>query len=354
MKLLTDYSLSELKELVASYGEPSFRAEQLYLNLYLGKDFADMTNVGKVFKERLAADGYLAVGATILESYLSKIDGTVKFLFSLSDGNVVEGVLMRYKYGNTLCISTQVGCRMNCAFCASGLSGLKRNLTAGEMLGEVIAANRFDGGNLTDRKVTNVVLMGSGEPLDNYDNVVKFLRLVNAEKGLNISYRNISLSTCGLIDRFDRFLEEDIPVTMTFSLHSAVDEKRSSIMPVNKKFGVDSVIDAAKRYFDRTKRRVVFEYSLIKGVNDGESDAAALIEKVKGFPCIVNLIVLNYVKERGLSGTSRKDAYRFAGLLEKAGVSATVRRTMGADIEGACGQLRAKYIETRKNEEDNL
>lgn len=354
MKLLTDYSLSELKELVASYGEPSFRAEQLYLNLYLGKDFADMTNVGKAFKERLAADGYLAVGATILESYLSKIDGTVKFLFSLSDGNVVEGVLMRYKYGNTLCISTQVGCRMNCAFCASGLSGLKRNLTAGEMLGEVIAANRFDGGNLTDRKVTNVVLMGSGEPLDNYDNVVKFLRLVNAEKGLNISYRNISLSTCGLIDRFDRFLEEDIPVTMTFSLHSAVDEKRSSIMPVNKKFGVDSVIDAAKRYFDRTKRRVVFEYSLIKGVNDGESDAAALIEKVKGFPCIVNLIVLNYVKERGLSGTSRKDAYRFAGLLEKAGVSATVRRTMGADIEGACGQLRAKYIETRKNEEDNL
>ena len=344
MKLLTDLSLSELRELTSAYGEPSFRGEQLFANLSMGKDFSEMTNVGKALKDKLIADGYLAVGVTILEKFVSKEDGTVKFLFSLSDGNIVEGVLMRYKYGNTLSISTQVGCRMNCAFCASGLEGLKRNLTAGEMLGEVIAVNRFDGGDLTDRKVTNVVLMGSGEPLDNYDNTVKFLRLVNAEKGLNISYRNISLSTCGLIDAFDRFLEEDIPVTMTFSLHAARDEVRSSIMPVNKKYGVDIVVDAAKRYFEKTKRRVVFEYSLIKGVNDRPEDAAALISRVKGFPCIVNLIVLNYVKERGLVGTSRKDAYRFSGVLEKAGVSATVRRTMGADIEGACGQLRAKYI----------
>lgn len=344
MKLLTDYSLQELRELLTLYGEPPFRAEQLYLNLYAGKDFSEMTNIGKSLKDRLTEDGYSAVGARILESYVSALDGTVKFLYSLSDGNIVEGVLMRYKYGNTLCISTQVGCRMNCAFCASGLEGLKRNLTPGEMLGEVIAANRFDGGDLAKRKITNIVLMGSGEPLDNYDHVVKFLRLVNAEKGLNVSYRNISLSTCGLIDAFDRFLEEEIPVTMTFSLHSAVDEVRSEIMPVNKKYGVDRVIDAARRYFERTKRRVVFEYSLIKGVNDGERDAAALIDKVKGFPCIVNLIVLNYVKERGLAGTSRKEAYRFQERLEKAGVSATVRRTMGADIEGACGQLRAKYI----------
>lgn len=344
MKLLTDFTLDELKTLVSSYGEPSFRAEQLYLNVNAGKDFDEMTNVGKAFKDRLIADGYVAVGARVLQSHRSKLDGTVKFLFSLTDGNVVEGVLMRYKYGNTLCISTQVGCRMNCAFCASGLEGLKRNLTAGEMLGEVIAANRFDGGDLNERKVTNIVLMGSGEPLDNYDNVVKFLRLVNHPKGLNVSYRNISLSTCGLIDAFDRFLEEDIPVTMTFSLHAARDEVRSEIMPVNKKYGVDKVIDAAKRYFERTKRRVVFEYSLIKGVNDGAEDAAALIRRVKGFPCLVNLIVLNYVKERGLQGTSRKDAYRFLGQLEKAGVEATVRRTMGADIEGACGQLRAKYV----------
>ena len=344
MKLLTDYSLDELKELTASYGEPAFRAEQLYLNLYAGKDFSEMSNIGKAFKERLNADGYVARGVNILESFVSKTDGTVKFLYELTDGNIVEGVLMRYKYGNTLCISTQVGCRMNCAFCASGLEGLKRNLTAGEILGEVIAANRFDGGDLTTRKVTNVVLMGSGEPLDNYDNTVKFLRLVNAEKGLNISYRNISLSTCGLIDAFDRFLDEDIPITMTFSLHAASDEVRSRIMPVNKKYGVDRVIDAAKRYFEKTKRRVVFEYSLIKGVNDRPEDAELIIDKVKGFPCIVNLIVLNYVKERGLVGTSRKDAYRFSGLLEKGGVQVTVRRTMGADIEGACGQLRAKYI----------
>ena len=344
MKLLTDYSLDELKELTASYGEPAFRAEQLYLNLYAGKDFSEMSNIGKAFKESLNADGYVARGVNILESFVSKTDGTVKFLYELTDGNIVEGVLMRYKYGNTLCISTQVGCRMNCAFCASGLEGLKRNLTAGEILGEVIAANRFDGGNLTTRKVTNVVLMGSGEPLDNYDNTVKFLRLVNAEKGLNISYRNISLSTCGLIDAFDRFLDEDIPITMTFSLHAASDEVRSRIMPVNKKYGVDRVIDAAKRFFEKTKRRVVFEYSLIKGVNDRPEDAELIIDKVKGFPCIVNLIVLNYVKERGLVGTSRKDAYRFSGLLEKGGVQVTVRRTMGADIEGACGQLRAKYI----------
>ncbi|MBO7390659.1 MAG: 23S rRNA (adenine(2503)-C(2))-methyltransferase RlmN [Clostridia bacterium] len=344
MKLLTDYSLDELKELTASYGEPPFRAEQLYLNLYAGKDFSEMSNIGKAFKERLNADGYVARGVNILESFVSKTDGTVKFLYELTDGNIVEGVLMRYKYGNTLCISTQVGCRMNCAFCASGLEGLKRNLTAGEILGEVIAANRFDGGDLTTRKVTNVVLMGSGEPLDNYDNTVKFLRLVNAEKGLNISYRNISLSTCGLIDAFDRFLDEDIPITMTFSLHAASDEVRSRIMPVNKKYGVDRVIDAAKRFFEKTKRRVVFEYSLIKGVNDRPEDAELIIDKVKGFPCIVNLIVLNYVKERGLVGTSRKDAYRFSGLLEKGGVQVTVRRTMGADIEGACGQLRAKYI----------
>lgn len=344
MKLLTDYSLDELKELTASYGEPAFRAEQLYLNLYAGKDYPEMTNIGKAFKERLLRDGYVARGVNILESFVSKIDGTVKFLYELTDGNIVEGVLMRYKYGNTLCISTQVGCRMNCAFCASGLEGLKRNLTAGEILGEVIAANRFDGGDLTNRKITNVVLMGSGEPLDNYDNTVKFLRLVNAERGMNISYRNISLSTCGLIDAFDRFLGEDIPITMTFSLHAASDEVRSSIMPVNKKYGVDKVIDAAKRFFEKTKRRVVFEYSLIKGVNDSQEDAALLIEKVKGFPCIVNLIVLNYVKERGLASTSRKEAYRFSGLLEKGGVQVTVRRTMGADIEGACGQLRAKYI----------
>jgi len=352
MKLLTDYSMEELKELMLSYGEKSFRAEQLYLHLSAGRDFDEMSNVAKSLKDKLREDGYLAVGVHIAESFPSRIDGTVKFLFSLSDGNLVEGVLMRYKYGNTLCISTQVGCRMNCAFCASGLNGLTRNLTAGEMLGEVIAANRFEGGDLDRRQVTNVVLMGSGEPLDNYENVVKFLRLVNAEKGLNISYRNISLSTCGLIDAFDDFLKEKIPVTMTFSLHSPVDEVRSTLMPVNRKYGVARVIDAAKRYFAETKRRVVFEYSLIKGVNDRAEDAAILTEKLRGFPCIVNLIVLNYVKERGLVGTSRKDAYRFAESLKKGGVEATVRRTLGADIEGACGQLRARYLRDGNKKEE--
>lgn len=344
MKLLSDLTLNEMKGLVESLGEKSFRAEQIYRNVHAGKEIPDMTNISSALKERLIGEGYTALGVRIIEHFRSEIDDTVKFLYSLTDGNVVEGVLMRYKYGNTLCVSTQVGCRMNCAFCASGLNGLKRDLSAGEILAEVIAANVFDGGDLKSRKVTNIVLMGSGEPLDNYDNVVKFLRLVNSEEGLNVSYRNISLSTCGLIDAFDRFLEEDIPVTMTFSLHSAKDEVRSRLMPVNKKYGVDRVIDAAKRYFEKTKRRVVFEYSLIAGENDTEEDAQILIKKLKGFPCIVNAIVLNYVKERGLKGTSRKDAYRFIGLLEKGGLSATVRRSMGTDIEGACGQLRAKYL----------
>ena len=353
MKLLADLTLDELKELMSFYREKSFRAEQLYLNVHSGKELSEMTNIGAGLKEKLLSDGYEAKGVRIIEHFSSQIDDTVKFLFSLWDGNVIEGVLMRYKYGNTLCVSTQVGCRMNCAFCASGLNGLKRNLSAGEILGEVIAVNRFDGGDLRNRKVTNIVLMGSGEPLDNYDNVVKFLRLVNSEKGLNISYRNISLSTCGLIDAFDRFVGENIPVTMTFSLHAAKDEVRSRLMPVNKKYGVDKVIDAAKRYFEMTKRRVVFEYSLILGVNDGEEDAELLIKKLKGFPCIVNLIVLNYVEERGLKGTSRKDAYRFAGLLEKGGLSATVRRSLGADIQGACGQLRAKYLSDKKENGGN-
>ena len=344
MKRLADYSMEELKALMTQYGEKPFRAEQLFLGVHSGKEIEEMTNIGAELKERLISDGYTSSGVHIAEHYTSALDGTVKFLFSLADGNVIEGVLMRYKYGNTLCVSTQVGCRMNCAFCASGLNGLKRDLSAGEILGEVICANRFAGGDLKKREITNIVLMGSGEPLDNYANVVKFLRLVNAEKGLNISYRNISLSTCGLIDAFERFMEEDIPVTMTFSLHSAKDEVRSSIMPVNRKYGVDTVITAAKKYFERTKRRVVFEYSLILDVNDTEEDAAILIRKLKGFPCIVNLIVLNYVKERGLKGTSRKDAYKFATLLEKGGISATVRRSMGADIQGACGQLRAKYL----------
>ena len=350
MKLLADYTLNEMKDRMALIGEKSFRAEQIYKNVHSGKEISEMTNIGNALKDRLIAEGYLSLGVHIIEHYTSKIDDTVKFLYSLSDENVVEGVLMRYKYGNTLCVSTQVGCRMNCAFCASGLNGLKRNLTAGEILGEVITANLFDGGDLKNRKITNIVLMGSGEPLDNYDNVVKFLRLVNSEEGLNVSYRNISLSTCGLIDAFDRFLEEDIPVTMTFSLHSAKDEVRSRLMPVNKKYGVDRVIDAAKRYFNRTKRRVVFEYSLIAGENDTAEDAEILVKKLKGFPCILNAIVLNYVEERGLKGTSRKDAYRFIGLLEKGGLAATVRRSMGTDIQGACGQLRAKYLANNNQE----
>jgi 23S rRNA (adenine2503-C2)-methyltransferase len=342
MKLLTDYNLAELKELVAALGEKPFRAEQLYQAVNMGKDWEHITNLSGAFKAKLAEE-YLPVGVTIVDKLTAK-DGTVKYLFGLSDGNIVEGVVMKYRYGNTICISTQVGCRMNCAFCASGLDGLVRNLTPGEMLGEVIAANVDLGGNLKDRAITNIVLMGAGEPLDNYDNVAKFLRLVNAAEGLNISLRNISLSTCGLIPGVDRLIEDKLWVTLTFSLHAPFDEIRSSIMPVNKAYPIAQVIEAAKRYFEASGRRVIFEYTLIKGVNDSEACCKQLAKLTQGFPSHINVIVLNYVKERGLKGTAREQANDFVAKLNALGASATVRRTMGADIEGACGQLRRKYI----------
>ena len=342
MKLLTDLNLQEMQNLMAEMGEKPFRALQLYQAVNMGKDWEGMTNLSASFKQRLS-EGYIPVGVKIVDKLTAR-DGTVKYLFGLSDGNIVEGVVMKYRYGNTICISTQVGCRMNCAFCASGLDGLVRNLTPGEMLGEVIAANCDLGGNLKDRAITNIVLMGSGEPFDNYDNVAKFLRLVNAKEGLNISLRNISLSTCGLIPGVDRLIEDELWVTLTFSLHAPTDEIRSGIMPVNKAYPIAQVIAAAKRYYQASGRRVVFEYTLIKGVNDSELCAKQLAKLVSGFPTHINLIVLNYVKERGLKGTARDYANEFCATLTKLGASATVRRTMGADIEGACGQLRRKYI----------
>lgn len=342
MKLLTDLSLGQLQQLMAEMNEKPFRALQLYQAINMGKNYAQMTNLSAAFKERLAAE-YRAVGVTIVDKLVAR-DGTVKYLFGLTDGNIVEGVVMKYRYGNTICISTQVGCRMNCAFCASGLDGLVRNLTAGEMLGEVIAANVDLGGNLKDRAITNIVLMGAGEPFDNYDNVSAFLRLVNASEGLGISLRNISLSTCGLLPGVDRLIEDKLWVTLTFSLHAPTDEIRSSIMPVNKAYPLSQVIAAAKRYFEASGRRVIFEYTLIKGVNDSDLCAKQLARLVSGFPSHINVIVLNYVKERGLKGTERARAEEFVALLTKLGASATVRRTMGADIDGACGQLRRKYI----------
>lgn len=340
--LLADCTLEEMQEIVRSLGEKDYRARQLFEGIHQGKDWDQLTNLGKAFKDALRPQ-YDCQGVQILRKFVSK-DGTAKYLFLLRDDNVVEGVVMPYEYGNTLCLSTQVGCRMNCAFCASGLDGLVRNLSAGEMLGEVLCANADFGGDGKKRAITNLVLMGSGEPFDNYDNVSAFLRLVTHPDGLNVSMRNISLSTCGLPDGVDKLIRDHLFVTLAFSLHAPVDEIRSQIMPVNKAYPVAQVIAAAHRYFEASGRRVVFEYSLIEGLNDTDLCAKQLARLVRGFPSHVNLIVLNYVKERGLKGTSSARAKAFADALAQLGVSVTIRRTMGADIDGACGQLRRRYL----------
>ena len=279
-------------------------------------------------------------------------DGTEKYLYRLNDGNIVEGVFMPHNYGNTICISTQVGCRMGCAFCASTLNGLVRNLTKGEMLGEVLAVNALKGGSLKKRAITNVVLMGSGEPLDNYENVTEFLRLLSEKNGLNVSLRNVSLSTCGLVEGIRRLADDDLPVTLTVSLHSPYDEKRDVLMPVNRKYPIAEVVKAAKYYFEKTGRRIIFEYTLIKGENSSPADAEKLAAVTRGLNCHVNLIMLNPVKERNLKRVDKDTLKAFTDTLNRLGVSNTLRRSMGNDIEGACGQLRNKYLEEQQKSED--
>lgn len=341
-EILQDLSFEELGELVLSLGEKKFRASQLWRGLMQGKKISDITDLPKAFKAKLLErfeDEPLKIAETLTSS-----DGTEKYLFELADGNIVEGVFMRYKYGNTQCVSTQVGCRMSCAFCASGLNGLIRNLTAGEILCQILAINARHGGTLEKRAVTNVVLMGSGEPLDNYDNVVKFLKNVSAEGGICISPRNISLSTCGIVPKMYELADEGIPVNLTVSLHNADDEERARVMPVARAYKIADILKACDYYFQKTGRRYIFEYSLIEGENADREHAERLAALLKGRPCHVNLIRLNEVKERALSGAGEKEAYRFLGVLERAGLSATLRRRTGADIGGACGQLRASRL----------
>lgn len=341
---LLDYSFEEIEKIVLSLGEAKFRAKQLFEWLNKGAEFEEMKTLPKSLIEKLKEAGYIAQAIHIEDVRVSKLDGTKKYIYRLSDGNIIEGVLMKYKYGNTICVSTQVGCRMNCAFCASGLDGLIRNLTPGEILGQVIAVNR-DNKEGKERAITNIVLMGSGEPFDNYENVTKFLDLVNAEEGLNISMRNISLSTCGLCDKIYKFADDGYNLTLTISLHAPDNETREKIMPVTKKFKVEDIRKAVQYYFDKTGRRIVFEYSMIEGKNDSLDEAKKLVELLKGLTCHVNIIALNYVKERGLKGTNNDSIKKFMDYLEKHKISCTRRRTMGADIDGACGQLRRKYLE---------
>lgn len=339
---LMSMDLADLQALMEGWKEPAFRARQVYGWLARGARPAEMTNLSKALRQRLAELPY--GGAAIFDKRVSQRDGTIKYLFALEDGNLVEGVLMRYHYGNTLCISTQVGCRMGCAFCASTLEGCVRNLMPGEMLSFIACAERDEPAQNRSRTVTNIVLMGSGEPLDNYDNVVKFLRMVSDPAGMGISPRNISLSTCGLVPKIWTFMEDAPHVTLSISLHGVDDESRSRIMPVNRRYGLSQLIPAAKGYADKTGRRVVFEYALIDGKNASKEDAAKLAALLRGINCHVNLIPLNPVKERGLAGISRERAHQFAAWLTEKGISATVRREMGTDIEGACGQLRRRVL----------
>ena len=346
---LTDLTKPEVERLLFDLCEPKYRAKQVWEWLNRGARVEEMTNLPSTLREKLSAIPY--GGVVIERKFHSQKDGTVKYLFRLEDENLVEGVLMRYHYGNTLCLSTQIGCNMGCKFCASTLDGCVRNLRPGEMLGQILAVELDEPpAEAGHRNVTNIVLMGSGEPLDNYDNVVAFLNRVTDQDGLRISPRNISVSTCGIVPKIAQFMQDAPHVTLSISLHAHDDETRSSLMPVNKAYPIDSVIAAAKEYADKTGRRVVFEYALIGGVNASLSDADALAKKLRGILCHVNLIPLNPVPERGLNGVSRLEAEQFSARLAERNISATVRREMGTDIEGACGQLRRRILHEIRGE----
>lgn len=332
----------ELRAALLELGEKPFRADQLFSWLHRGARFSEMTNLPKSLREKMAAEG-IDQPVDIRETRVSQLDGTKKFLFALRDGNCVEGVLMRYHYGVTLCISTQVGCKMGCLFCASTLEGCVRSLTAAEMLGQVQCANR----TLDGERVHNLVLMGSGEPMDNYDSVVRFLRLVSHPDGLNIGLRHISVSTCGLVPQMRKFAQEGLPVTLSLSLHAPNDQIRRRIMPIANRYAIGETLDACRYYIEKTGRRVVIEYALIDGVNADAACAEELADRLRGMQCHVNLIPLNTVKERNLFGVTEKQVRAFLEVLEKRHISATRRREMGDDIEGACGQLRKSVLEDR-------
>ncbi len=335
---------SELEEFIISLGEPKYRAKQLFSGMHKGISPEAMTNISKATKQRLNDTSYYYL-PQIKRKLVSALDGTVKYLFLLSDGNCVESVVMKYNHGNTICVSSQVGCRMGCAFCASTIGGRIRDLLPSEILGQVLTAQNDIG-----ERISNIVMMGIGEPLDNYDNVIKFLKLVNSEDGMNIGYRHISLSTCGLVDRIALLAKENMPITLSISLHASNDEIRSSIMPVNKKWNISALLDACLKYYNTTGRRISFEYTLIAGKNDSRHEALELAKLLnarlrprnarESFPIHVNLIPVNPVIENSFTASGKAALSEFAATLEKNGIRATVRRTLGADINASCGQLR--------------
>ena len=334
-------TLDELETfVVCELNDKKFRAKQIYdwMHTKLVQDFEEMTNLSKDLRNRLVEKATLRP-VEIVDRLVSEIDGTRKYLFRMEDGSIIESVLMKYKPGNSVCISSQVGCRMGCRFCASTLLGLERHLAVSEMLGQVYAIQRESG-----ERVSNVVMMGTGEPLDNYDSAVRFIRMISDEKGLHISQRNITLSTCGLVPEIYRLADEHLQITLAISLHASNNEKRKSMMPIANRYDIDELLKACRYYYDTNGRRLTFEYSLASGVNDSPEDAKALAKLLKGFMWHVNLIPINPVEEREYIQSDRKSIVNFKNNLEKYGGNVTIRREMGRDIQAACGQLRRRYM----------
>ncbi len=333
----------ELTALMKEQGFPAFRAAQLYrwMHVQLARDYAQMTNIPKQMAQKLAVE-YPLTSVRLIDRQVSKLDGTEKYLFAMGDDSLVESVFMRYKFGNSVCISSQVGCRMGCRFCASTLDGLYRNLAPSEMLEQIYEIRR-----VTGERISHVVVMGTGEPLDNYDNLVRFLRLLTDENGLNISQRSVTVSTCGIVPRIYDLAKEKLSITLALSLHAVTDEKRRQIMPIANVYTIAELMDAAGYYFDMTGRQVTFEYSLIRDVNDSEQDAAMLAELARPLKAHINLIPVNPVKERGYKQTADEGVRSFQKKLEKSGINVSIRRVLGRDIDGACGQLRHRHLSDR-------
>ena len=341
---LKSMTLPELTQIFKELNQPAFRAKQVFTWLHRGvRSYAEMSNLPKSLRETLESQ-YPIQAPQVVRRQESQKDGTIKYLWQLSDGNCVETVLMRYRYGNTVCISTEVGCRMGCAFCASTLGGLVRRLEPFEMLDQVLFT-QVDSG----LPVSHIVLMGIGEPLDNFDNVLRFLELVNTPQGMNISMRHVSLSTCGLVPKIDELAKRKLQLTLSVSLHAPNDETRNRIMPVNRAYPSEELLNACRRYYAETSRRISFEYAMIDGVNDSEADAKELLRRLKGLPAHFNLIPLNHVEESPLKPSSKEVVARFQKILEDGGIPATVRRTLGGDIDASCGQLRRNYNKEQKH-----
>jgi 23S rRNA (adenine2503-C2)-methyltransferase len=334
-------TLQELTDALAQLGEPKFRAKQLYdwMHVKMARSYDEMTNIPAALKQKLS-ESFDYTSLKQVDVQESKLDETKKFLFALSDGNVIESVFMKYRFGVSVCISSQVGCRMGCRFCASTIDGVVRGLLPSEMLDQIYSISR-----ITGQKVSRVVVMGSGEPLDNYDNLLKFIELLTDEHGMNLGQRNLTVSTCGIVPNIYRLAEENLSINLAISLHASNDTKRKELMPIANQYSIKELLDACRDYFDKTGRQLTFEYSLVKGVNDTDKDAKELSDLLSGLNAVVNLIPVNPIKERDYQPTDRTAALQFKNKLEKSRINVTIRREMGRDIDGACGQLRRRHLE---------